>query len=903
MHRDHVGGTDPACPPEIDAFVRERHLPPSDRDHLAALFERLASARGWPAPAAATVELPSARTTAEATPEARGRMPTRYDDLGMMGAGGMGEVRRVRDRELGRTCAYKVIKPDLQSKPSVVARFVEEAEVAAQLQHPNIPPVYDAGRLPDGRPWFTMKEVRGQTLNDLIREVHAAGVSDAAFRRLGDVFAKVCDGVGYAHERGVVHRDLKPENVMVGAHGEVLVLDWGLAKVVGRPDRALDEGDLEPEVASTRSADESQKTRMGGVLGTAAYMPPEQARGEVDRLDARSDVYGLGAMLYEILSGRPPYEGRDARAVLRQVLAGPPDPPRRATGSAGGATFTFGVEELESEVESLALPAELVALCERCMAREPSERPPDGAAVAVAARAWLDGAKKRENALLVVTAAEAVVAEMASLRERATTLRAEGDALLAAVEPWEPEEAKAAGWARQDAAERAEREASLLELKREALLQGALTHAPELPEAHAALAELELSRHQSAERSREERQGAQAELRLRDHVDALPEGHEVRRRAAAYLKGDGALTLITEPEAEVALYRYVAQNRRLVAVGAGSLGRTPVRERSLPMGSYLCVLRHPDRAEVRYPVHIGRGEHWDGVPPGEREPRPVRLPRRAELGPDDCLVPAGWFWSGGDPDAVDGLPRRRLWCDGLVVRRFPVTNREYLAFLDALVADGREAEAVRHQPRERAAEEGVAVYGRDAAGRFVLRPDADGDVWDADWPVLLVDWFGASAYAAWLAERTGQPWRLLAELEWEKVARGVDGRFFPWGDRFDASWTCTRLGHQGRPRPAVVDSHPVDSSVYGVRGLAGNVLDWCADEFRLDGSVQDGEVVSWSRADPADVATVRVRRGGHWNGTIQGARAATRSRDKPGFRDERLGFRLGRSLRGDEPLP
>jgi hypothetical protein len=167
-----------------------------------------------------------------------------------------------------------------------VARFIEEAQVGAQLQHPNLPPVYEAGLLPDGRPWFAMKEVRGQTLSALVEEAHADDLTPATIRRLGDVFAKVCDGVGYAHARGVVHRDLKPDNVMVGGHGEVLVLDWGLAKVLGQPDRALADGDLEPEVASARSQDDAHRTRIGRVLGTAAYLAPEQARGDIDRLDA-----------------------------------------------------------------------------------------------------------------------------------------------------------------------------------------------------------------------------------------------------------------------------------------------------------------------------------------------------------------------------------------------------------------------------------------------------------------------------------------------------------------------------------------------------------------------------------------------------------------------------------------
>jgi formylglycine-generating enzyme required for sulfatase activity/tRNA A-37 threonylcarbamoyl transferase component Bud32 len=820
----------------------------------------------------------------EALPEA---IPPRYQDVGLLGVGGMGEVRRVRDRGLGRTCAYKVIRPELLGRANVVARFIEEAQIGAQLQHPNIPPVYEGGRLADGRPWFTMKEIRGRTFGDQIRETHAGEVTEAALRRLCGVLASVCDAVGYAHGRGVVHRDLKPDNVMVGSYGEVYVLDWGLAKVVGRPDLALEA--TESEVVTERSADRTMRTRAGGVMGTPAYMPPEQARGQVGLLDARADVYAVGAMLYEVLSGRTPYVG-DAHAVLQQLLAGPPAPLGR--GPSATATFTFHSLE-DVGAPGPALPGELVSLCMVCLSRDPSDRPSDGAVVGAALRAWLDGSGKRAKALEVVSEADALVAEAANLRTRVLALRAEGDALLAPVAPWAPEEAKAAGWASQDEAARVERQATLLELQREALLRGALTHAPDLSEAHSALVELELARHEAAESARDPDGAARAEVRLREHTDALPERHPTRVNAGSYLKGDGALSLATDvPGAEVLLSRYQLRNRRMVEVPVRSLGPTPIRAVPLPMGSYLCRIRHPGRAEVRYPVHLGRGEHWDVVPPGARDPLPIRLPREGELGPDDCLVPAGWFWSGGDPEAMESLPRRRLWCDELVVKRFPVTNREYVAFLNGLVAMGREAEAETHQPRERSAGKGARVYGRDPSGQFGLRPDADGDLWDPEHPVLLVDWFGASAYAAWLAQTTGRPWRLLGELEWEKSARGVDGRYYPWGDVFDPSWACVQASTPGRALPSVVDRYPTDVSVYGVRGLGGNVQDWCADVFRREGPpVPGARVMSPSEQDLADATSPRCHRGAFWYGSSR-VRSASRLRSGPAGRYESLGLRV-----------
>jgi serine/threonine-protein kinase len=333
------------------------------------------------------------------------------------------------------------------------------------------------------------------------------------------------------------------------------------------------------------------------------------------------------------------------------------------------------------------------------------------------------------------------------------------------------------------------------------------------------------------------------------------------------------------------------------------------------MGSYLCVLQHPERAEVRYPVSIGRGEHWHGVPPEGGDPMPIPLPRPSELGPDDCYVPPGWFACGGDPHQETSLSARRIWVDGHIFGRFPVTNTQYLAFLDALVAEGRTEEALRHAPRERAGtagEQGALIYGFDGT-HFSLRPDADGDVWLPDYPVCMVDWHGAQAFAAWEAARTGQPWRLPGELAWEKAARGVDGRFYPWGDGFDPSWASMRRSHRGRMLPTAVGAFPIDESPYGIRDLAGSMLDWCGDVFAEAGppaasarhapaTVAAGSpagvragAAQGDVADAAGQASDRVFRGGSWNNYASNLRASLRIRDHPSSRIDSLGFRLARS--------
>jgi serine/threonine protein kinase len=237
---------------------------------------------------------------------------TKYRLLEELGHGGMGTVYLAEDTVLGRRVALKVVAT-AAARPGAAERMWNEARVLARLEHPGIVPVHDAGSLPDGRIFYAMKRVDGRRLDEL-----APGMPLPERLR---AFERICEAVAFAHARGVVHRDLKPENVMVGPFGEVLVMDWGVAK-------ALDGGARAPASDGAPLA-ATAATAVGAVIGTLAYMAPEQAGGEAGRTGRPADVYALGAILYFLLTGRAPFEGPAAERRARGDARAEPEPPRR----------------------------------------------------------------------------------------------------------------------------------------------------------------------------------------------------------------------------------------------------------------------------------------------------------------------------------------------------------------------------------------------------------------------------------------------------------------------------------------------------------------------------------------------------------------------------------------------
>jgi serine/threonine protein kinase len=319
-----------------------------------------------------------------------------FNIIGEIGRGGMGIVYRARDVALDREVALKFLHDQYAADSPAARRFLEEARITGQLQHPGIPAIYQIGMLSGGRPYLAMKLIKGQTLEELLKD-RAVGPPNWVA-----VFEAICQAVGYAHAHHVIHRDLKPSNIMVGNFGEVQVMDWGVAKVLlaasdhQRGDESSQAETLGTEIRTLRDSDFTQN---GSVMGTPAFMSPEQAAGEVDLINQRSDVFSLGAILCVILTGQSPYTGKNAEAVRLAAMRGK-------------------LDDAFARLDASGAEPALIALAKSCMSFEPADRFSDARVVAVeVAKLRADAEQRARDAELQRAKAEVQAAEQRKRRK------------------------------------------------------------------------------------------------------------------------------------------------------------------------------------------------------------------------------------------------------------------------------------------------------------------------------------------------------------------------------------------------------------------------------------------------------------------------------------------------------
>ena len=773
-------------------------------------------------------DLDSARTCSEPSPEPgdapetlprrtplaapRGELTElgRYQIGEELGRGGMGRVVEAADTKIGRTVAIKMLLDPSRVSDETLARFVAEARITGQLQHPNIVPVYEMGVTSQGQFYFVMKRVVGVSLLDVLRDLRR-GVPETTdewtTHRLLTAFVQVCNAVAYAHDRRLVHRDLKPDNVMVGSFGEVLVMDWGIARVMGpAPDekspspRATFDSHVEPlentgvHNAPVRPAVDVH-TQAGATFGTPGYMSPEQAQGRMDELDERSDVWSLGSILYQLLTLRRAYVHRDPVKLMHLAAKGPPPDPRR---------------------RGRYVRDEIAEICLRAMALDPAERYPTADALGRAVRAFLDGSLAREKASRHL--ADRAWSRYCDQREANRELTHREAFLESEIAPWAPVSAKGDLFAVR--MRRAAEEPMLMESFGDLIgfCEQAMALDPQNDRAREILADAFWARHQDAEE-----EGDAAEKRYyQARLLAFDDG-----RYAEALMAGGRLTLHTDPPGAAAYASPIDQREILwTAENEEYLGLTPLQGVPLAVGSYRIRLVYGGKRDTIYPVRVKRGTHWTS---GDA---PIPLYDDRTIGEGFRYVPRGPFECGGEGPSGRTTSRTLRSVEGFFVSNYPVTMAAWAVYLTALNQNDPDA-AWSRVPRQESGfrTAGGQYWPRPAPGAAYTLPDEDrdGDVWDSTWPVFAVAWEDAVAYSLWAGARDGLAYTLPTERQWEKATRGVDGRLHPWGDEFDPSLCKMRDSQPGRPFPEPVGSFATDVSIYGVRDLGGSAREWCGD--------------------------------------------------------------------------
>jgi serine/threonine-protein kinase len=743
----------------------------------------------------------------------------RYEPGRLIGTGGMGDVFEARDTHLGRRVALKVPRSDADgSVPHLLAR---EARVAGSLEHPGIVPVYDAGEREGVGPFYAMRLLEQPTLEDVIARLSACdrdAERDYGLGRLLRYYVQICQAVDYAHSRGVVHCDLKPGNVVVGEFGEVVILDWGMAFKV----------------------EEGLRNRGG----TPGYMAPEQARTDTP-VDRRADIFGLGAILYEILALQPAYGDGITDLVMRcaagQAVMQPPIPPRARRPSIA--------EELEQ-------------ICLRAMQVDPAERHGSARELAADVEAFLEGTKERERrnqrASGLVQQGDQLAEMYGEYVESRPRLVEEAARIRAGIAAWEPSDRKRELWDAEDRLSATDAVGVRTFQAAVAAYEQALDEQPGFPAARRGLASLYATEVKRARERRDELNRIYFEELVKQFSDGSP---------ALLARNDGRLRIRgIGGEVDVFVADYEEQDRRFQPVRERPLGRTPL-EKQLPAGTY--VLRIVDRLGASHSCPIQ-------VAPDRDTELELEAEVLASLDPGERYVPGGVALLGGDDLSPWGRELRAVHVPSFVIAEKPVSFAEYLAFAEGVVRAGEDVTAFLPVNAL-----GVPHW-RWEGDAFVLTTNFDVDRDELlTLPAVGVSRAAAEAYCAWRILRTGRTYRLPREDEWEKAARGVDGRAYPWGDYFDASFCKMVQSRPGAARPERAGAFPADVSPYGVRDMAGSIADWVVEHAP-------------GASDLANDGAVDIARGGAWCDWRADCHLATRRPYPPGAQTSRVGFRLVR---------
>ena len=733
----------------------------------------------------------------------------RYVEVKTIGEGGMGSVHECIDLDLGRRVAVKLLHPAITQDPAMRVLLEQEARLTGRLEHPNIVPIYDLERQPDGSPFYVMRMIRHPTLARILDQL-SDGEPDARakfpLRKLLGFFLQACNAVHFAHRMGVVHCDLKPDNILVGEVGEVLVADWGLA--IG-----LD----------------NVKTMAGGTLG---YMPPEQLSG--GKLDPRSDIFALGAILYDCVALEPAIEHGSQEEMLRRTL--------------------LPIAPLHVRCPGRNLPVELSEICQKAMAVDPASRYGSVTDLVADVEAFLEGTPQRRRKVRTLVEEGLVITEsyLEHLQTRAEQSNEIG-LLRRSLEPGDAQDKRREIW---DAEERLALVDSLGFSTFQAAVASfdhALELSPDDPHAHEGLAQLYTV---ALRRAQEQRDAFAANYfqGLRGEHSGTNESWSSARLDVDLLPAGCSAVLQTLQERG---HRLEVEHEQVLVL--------PVRQLAVPAGTYTLQIDVTERAQVRVPLFLYSAETIS---------LELDLGKAALLAEGEVFVPAGIALLG---DRARGTMLATT-VDDFAITRFPVTFSDYMQFVGNLMQkDPAQASAFLPATRDGTLFwEWTGQGFRAGAIRQWLRPGSVA----RELPAFGMTARGAMAYARWQSRRTGRTYRLPTADEWEKAARGTDGRRFPWGDYFDASFCKMRDSRAEAAMPEAVGAFESDVSPYGVRDLAGGVADW----------------VFPSAAHRGVLEQPMHTKGGAWCDLEADCEVSSARPYDPGERSPRIGLRLVRTF-------
>lgn len=783
-----------------------------------------------------------------------------FSNMGEIGRGGSGIVMRATDAALGRLVAVKLLRPEYRFSREHIERLVREARATAQLEHPNVVPMHSLGVDRKHGAYFTMKKLQGDTLRNILLQLKngdAEYVLDYPWTKILSIYVKICQGVAYAHSKGVIHRDLKPENILVGRYGEVTVIDWGLVrkmtpvkssvKLSSEYDYALEMGDPTGDEICFADDAFTQSTMDHFIQGTPRYMAPEQAVGLNSKLDHRCDIYSLGVLLYEILTFKNPFEHiKDESEIMNAVVSADYLRPRHS-------------KELRKRISP-----EMEAICLKAMSLDKEQRYQTIAelihdiyneqgerSVSAYKTPWYSSLHKmiKRNPLKSAVIISSIVAIFASvfsillldffvykknikqiyeMRELSRSSMQELGKLLDDRDILLQNPALADSISDYEAETNQRIEEKENELinnydQTYLLLSGLSPISKKRSRVNKMRQEIIVERLEFAQKYQRLNEVKRWLNILQPERDKIFAGTNERLKAvfldcSAYVDGICELHIVSQPfGAEIELFSINHNNEdNSLVVASEAIKSAPLSrltgEYQLSKGNYLLKLYLPDRPAVLYHLFLTGNEELELL---------IKLPRN--IPENTVYIPAGSCLTGNRTTHLTAM--RKVELPGFFVLDRELSFAEYLEFWQSLEDN---VEKSRFLPRvwvSPDARQSVPAWSEDAVLIEGLSLDC---------PVVGISAEAAMAYCRWLSEKLSMTVRLPSADEWEKAARGADGRLYPWGNYFDSSKAFTRENLQASQnfgKWAAPKQFAQDCSIYGVYDMAGNVREWTGTVF------------------------------------------------------------------------